>query len=429
MLRQPHIFISFKTEERASAAAIKAALEQGGFSVWWQENIQCGREWHGDIDTALLSAGCVVVLWSPASIASPWVRHEASQAVARGVYTPVRLVPMEIGSPFDRIQATDIFGWNGEPRHPGLLRLLHRADELIPRPLSRIQRSIRFVRTNLVAVVSSAIAVAAIGMLLYLSFGLERQLAVQAAIAQSIQRTLHPLSNLQIDAFLELEPSVPGVQEYLNRLRSAVSFSPEGTLTPGVTLPADVYVSGRMDEKIEEISIPYGSQLWPGDTVSSWLDTVAQYVELQVSFSRKGGQSEEDLSFSVGAFDPDGSEGQHNTAIIGWEIKTGRLTVKFTDIAAQQSWRSNGEILSIPDLERSVIKIEIESIVYNKGDNDASMAAIKASRGGLKLNTLFFDVSGRSYMIRASDLKNTVNAEGLRVYTGEFAQVARDTRH
>src|SRR5262249_11404578 len=162
--------------------------------------------WHGDIDAAILSAGCVVVLWSPASITSPWVKHEASQAVARGVYAPVRLFPMEIGSPFDRIQATDLFGWNGELQHPGLLRLLNRADELIPKPLSRVELSIRFVRRNLVAMASSAIAVAAIGMLLYLSIGLERQLAAQASIAQSIQRTLHPLSDISVSAYLEIEP-------------------------------------------------------------------------------------------------------------------------------------------------------------------------------------------------------------------------------
>src|SRR5215471_1095274 len=372
ILRQPHIFISFKTEERSSAAALKEALEQGGFSVWWQESIQCGREWHGDIDTALLSAGCVVVLWSPASIASPWVRHEASQAVARGVYTPVRLVPMEIGSPFDRIQATDLFGWNGESRHPGLLRLLNRADQLIPQPLSRLERSIRLVRTNLLAIASSAIAVAAIGMLLYLSFGLEKQLVAQASIAQSIERTLHPLSNLRTNAFLEIDSGVPGVKEYLDQLRSAISLAPEGTLKHNANLPTDVHIGRSTDAEIEELSIPFGSSLWPSDTASSWLNTVAQYVELEISFSRKDGQSqsEADLSFSVGSYDPDGSEGQHNTGTIGWEIKTARLTINFSDTSAQQYWHSNGEILSIPDLERSIIKIEIKSIVYREGDND-----------------------------------------------------------
>jgi TIR domain-containing protein len=427
MLRQPHIFISFKSEEHHSAAALKVALEQGGFAVWWQEDIQCGREWHGDIDSALLSSGCVVVLWSPASIVSPWVRHEASQAVARGVYTPVRLVPMEIGSPFDRIQATDLFGWNGEPNHPGLLRLLGRADELIPQPLSPAERTIRSVRRNLLAIATSAIAVAAMGMLVYLSFGLEKQLAAQASIAQSIQRTLHPLSNIRVFAFLEIDADVPGVQAYLNRLQGAVPLSPEGILKRNASLPSGVLESRSSRDEVEELSIPYGSALWPADTASSWLGTVARYPELEISFSRSGheSQNEIDLSFFVGAHDPDGSEGQRNTAAIHWELKTGKLTVDFTDTSAQQYWRSNGEISSTLDLESSTIKIAIESIMYNALNDSAAIAGTQASRRGLRLNTIFLDVSGRSFMIRASALKSSVNAQGMRVYTGEFTQAVQ----
>jgi hypothetical protein len=65
---RPHVFLSFKTEERLAAIRLKDALILAGNCVWWQEDIQCGREWHGDIDTALSLAGCVVVLWSNASV-------------------------------------------------------------------------------------------------------------------------------------------------------------------------------------------------------------------------------------------------------------------------------------------------------------------------------------------------------------------------
>src|SRR5262249_28374690 len=155
-------------------------------------------------------AGCVIVLWSPESIKSQWVKHEASQAIARGVYTPVRLEPMEIGSPFDRIQATDLFGWSGEPGDPGLLRLLRRGDELIPKPLSRIERASRFVRRNFVALASSIVAAAAIGILIQLSFGLDKQLV-------AMERALNPLLNLRIQARLVLDPNVQDVTTYIGR--------------------------------------------------------------------------------------------------------------------------------------------------------------------------------------------------------------------
>ena len=78
--------------------------------MWWQQSIQSAG--NGIVISIQPPSpwNASLSLWSPASIVSPWVRHEASQAVARGIYTFVRLVPMAIGSPFDRLQATDLFG-------------------------------------------------------------------------------------------------------------------------------------------------------------------------------------------------------------------------------------------------------------------------------------------------------------------------------
>lgn len=88
------VFISFKTEESPTADRLQQVLSAKGYNVWWHEKLQCGHAWHADIDDALQAAGCVVVLWSPRSMASEWVKHEASQAIARRVYAPARLVEM-----------------------------------------------------------------------------------------------------------------------------------------------------------------------------------------------------------------------------------------------------------------------------------------------------------------------------------------------
>lgn len=118
-----HIFISFKTEERMAAFHLKEALNEAGFKVWWQEEIQCGQEWHGEIDKAIVEAGAIIVLWSKQSMHSQWVKHEASQAIVRSVYAPVRIEPMEIESPYDRIQATDLIKWEGDTKHAGFQNL------------------------------------------------------------------------------------------------------------------------------------------------------------------------------------------------------------------------------------------------------------------------------------------------------------------
>lgn len=428
VLRQPHVFISFKTEEEQAAAQLKAALEAGGFSVWWQQSIQCGREWHSDIDSAILAAGCIVVLWSPASIVSPWVRHEASQAVARGIYTPVRLVPMAIGSPFDRLQATDLFGWTGDPNHPGLLRLLARANQLIPAPLPLHKRLVSYIRGNWLALIIATVAAASIAMLVRLSLGLETQLAAQAAVAHSVQRTLDPLSDFEVTAYLNIDPSTPGVAEYLARLHDFFHVSGDGSLPKESKMPPGAnVVRSRADGTIETIAFGLDSELWPQDTSSSWLGSVSRYVEIHIKLSRPTASngSEPDLEFDAGSYDPDGSEGggSRNTGSINWNVSSNTLELHFTDIAAKKNWRSNGEIAAFPDLQSAVITIEIASTSYSSVSDQAAVAGIDASRRKLALSTIFLGASGRRVMLRASAMQAGRDTKSMPAYSGKFGRV------
>ena len=60
-----------------------------------------------------------------------------------------------------------------------------------------------------------------IAMLVRLSLGLENTtLAAQAAIAHSVQKYTDPLSDLEVTAYLTIDPNTPGVAEYLARLRN-----------------------------------------------------------------------------------------------------------------------------------------------------------------------------------------------------------------
>jgi adenylate cyclase len=74
MQSSKHVFISFKSEERNEAYRFSEALKSAGYQVWWAENLQCGQEWHGEIDKAIEDAGAIIVLWSKNSYVSPWVK-------------------------------------------------------------------------------------------------------------------------------------------------------------------------------------------------------------------------------------------------------------------------------------------------------------------------------------------------------------------
>lgn len=201
------VFISFKTKERVVADRLQHALGHRGYNVWWQEKLQCGQEWHGEIDAALETAGCVVVLWSNASQDSPWVKHEASQAIARGVYAPARIEALKIDSPFDRFQATDLIEWTGEDSHPGFQNLLRRIEQLLPPVLSPWERAVRVARRNLVAIGLLAFATVSVALLLKLGAAAKEQIAEQLRASQRLQESEKSLASLitRTDKLIEPE--------------------------------------------------------------------------------------------------------------------------------------------------------------------------------------------------------------------------------
>jgi TolB-like protein len=114
------VFLSYKAEDRPRLTALVAALEQGGFSVWWDAHIGGGTNWQEDIEGHLNSAKCVIVAWSKRSVGPDghFVRDEARRAQRRRAYLPVLLDVVEPPLGFGEIQALSIKGWKGDPSDP-----------------------------------------------------------------------------------------------------------------------------------------------------------------------------------------------------------------------------------------------------------------------------------------------------------------------
>ena len=83
------IFISYASEDRARAGQFAAAFEARGWAVWWDRRIVPGQAFDAAIEQALEAAKCVVVLWSPDSAASEWVKNEAAVGAERGVVSQI----------------------------------------------------------------------------------------------------------------------------------------------------------------------------------------------------------------------------------------------------------------------------------------------------------------------------------------------------
>lgn len=107
------IFLSYKKTDIEKIQPLISLLEQGGWSVWWDTRIGAGERWDDTIERELLAAKCVVVVWSPDSISSQWVRTEASEAMERGKLVPVTIEGAFSPLAFKLIQVTDFSNWNG----------------------------------------------------------------------------------------------------------------------------------------------------------------------------------------------------------------------------------------------------------------------------------------------------------------------------
>ncbi|MBV7255854.1 TIR domain-containing protein [Pacificimonas sp. WHA3] len=85
------VFLSYARVDREQALPIVAAIEAAGYGVWWDGLIEGGERFLETIETALVSAKAVVVLWSEASVKSSWVRDEATHGFENGNLVPVAL--------------------------------------------------------------------------------------------------------------------------------------------------------------------------------------------------------------------------------------------------------------------------------------------------------------------------------------------------
>ena len=125
------IFLSYASADTKRAEHIAHTLEQKGLSVWWDRNIPPGKTWDQFLGEALLKARCVVVLWTKNSIASNWVKDEATRGSQRGVLIPALLEDVEIPLGFGRIEAADLRDWGNDTSHPEFVNFLSAIQTLV----------------------------------------------------------------------------------------------------------------------------------------------------------------------------------------------------------------------------------------------------------------------------------------------------------
>jgi len=112
------IFLSYNRDDASVARTYAEAFKREGFDVWWDAELKSGEAYDEVTETALRSAKAVVVLWSARSVASRWVRAEATVADRNKTLMPVMIEPCERPIMFELTQTAELGHWDGAADEP-----------------------------------------------------------------------------------------------------------------------------------------------------------------------------------------------------------------------------------------------------------------------------------------------------------------------
>ena len=110
------VFISYSREDRAAARHFAQSLADEGLSVWWDAALHSGETFDEVIERELRAAKAVIVLWSPRSVSSRWVRAEATLADRQHKLVPVAIESCDRPIIFELTHTNDLADWTGDIR-------------------------------------------------------------------------------------------------------------------------------------------------------------------------------------------------------------------------------------------------------------------------------------------------------------------------
>ena len=139
-MSSPDIFISYNREDAAIAQIYADALAGAGLTVWWDATLRSGEDYDAVTEQSLRTAKAVVVLWSPRSVNSRWVRAEATIADRGRTLMPVMIEPCDRPVMFELKQTVELSHWRGDLEDKAWLAfvadLRHKTGRAAPDPVA-----------------------------------------------------------------------------------------------------------------------------------------------------------------------------------------------------------------------------------------------------------------------------------------------------
>ncbi|WP_324828585.1 TIR domain-containing protein [Qipengyuania zhejiangensis] len=128
------IFLSYNRQDAHVARRFAEGLEREGFTVWWDQALRSGEAYDEVTEAALRGAKAVVVLWSPRSVVSRWVRAEATIADRNKTLVPAMIEPCERPIMFELTQTAELGHWQGAADDAAWLAFVDDLAKFISKP-------------------------------------------------------------------------------------------------------------------------------------------------------------------------------------------------------------------------------------------------------------------------------------------------------
>nr|WP_305891007.1 SUMF1/EgtB/PvdO family nonheme iron enzyme [Methylomonas sp. WSC-7] len=141
--------MSYAREDVAKAKLLALALENQGWSVFWdRSSIQVGHDVDEVIELAIERTGCMIVGWSSAAKHSDWVRGEATIGRERRILLPILFELVDPPIAFRAVHTEDFSNWRGDSNDPAFVALCNAIRQRLGQTHAGFDASISEVQTT-----------------------------------------------------------------------------------------------------------------------------------------------------------------------------------------------------------------------------------------------------------------------------------------
>jgi TIR domain-containing protein len=90
------VFVSYDHRNQNLARRVERLLARNGYDAWWDDRIGPGEKFAVKIGAAIEAAVASIVIWSPQSVQSAWVKWEAEQGARYSKLVPVAVPELDL---------------------------------------------------------------------------------------------------------------------------------------------------------------------------------------------------------------------------------------------------------------------------------------------------------------------------------------------